>query len=175
MEYLLKDSNRGGMRKWFLLSEYLWYERSSRYAFLKSFACISTILSLWRSLADIRSPVVVSPNTHSLFWTDAYALAHRSMYIRWLKISTCSLLFFLQRVFLFILFVFQYVKQELQRKTMQCGGLCGRRVTVDQKSGMHEKFHASLFEAAKLACTDSSAEFSDDQDDKCPKFCWQWF
>ncbi|EHA8586674.1 inositol 3-kinase [Cocos nucifera] len=61
----------------------------------------------------------------------------------------------------------QYVKQELERKTMQCDGLCGRHVTVDQKSGMHEKFHASLVEAAKFTCTASSAEFSDDQDGNC--------
>lgn len=61
----------------------------------------------------------------------------------------------------------EYVKQELERKTMQCEGLCGRHVTVDQKSGMHEKFHASLVEAAKFTCTASSAEFSDDQDDNC--------
>lgn len=61
----------------------------------------------------------------------------------------------------------QYVKQALERKTIQCDGLCQRDVTVDQKSGMHEKFHASLVEAAKFTCTDISLEFCDDQDVKC--------
>ncbi|XP_008790588.2 inositol 3-kinase [Phoenix dactylifera] len=61
----------------------------------------------------------------------------------------------------------QYVKQELERRTMQCDGLCGRHLTVDLKSGLHEKFHASLVEAARFICTDCSAEFSDGQDDKC--------